>query len=108
MRSQVHLTKERREGERDVLDRYSPFDRTERVPICVRKHGNRSSLPFQRRRNCLPEEAEREVHNEPNHSSEGGDQAPTLYGVVGFERLKIWTCRPAVPSTSTSFFTSIA
>jgi hypothetical protein len=72
----------REKKKENVLDRYSPFDRTERVPISVRKHRDRSRLPFQRRRNSLPKETQRQLHNKPtiqNGTWTGGEgQTPTL------------------------------
>ena len=68
-RCQVYLAKERRgrDTEREnALDRYSPFDRTERIPFSVRKHSNRSGLPLQRRRNRLPKQAQRGFPNKPS------------------------------------------
>ena len=53
----VDFTEEGRGTKRNALNCHSAFDRTERIPISTRKEGNRPSLPFQRRRNRLPEGA---------------------------------------------------
>ena len=38
----------KRSNKKHVLDRYSPFDRTEREPFSTWEHSNRSRLPFHR------------------------------------------------------------
>ena len=83
----------------NILDSHATFYAAHGEAGAIRKTGYYARLPLQWRHHCLGAGVNSATYAQ---ASDGR----TLYGVVGFVRLKIWMWRSAVPTTMSGYETS--